>query len=96
MVAKRSSGVERKPPFQIRAQALREPPAAANAGTVASFALPDDLAPTPPDPASGEQWRTADLKRALSAARDADLKNYRVEIAPDGTISLVVSSSPAG
>jgi hypothetical protein len=31
-----------------------------------------------------------DVKRAIAAAQQAQLANYRVEIAPDGTISIVV------
>ena len=36
-------------------------------------------------------WRERDLRRAFAVARSAGLSNYRVEIAPDGTISIVVS-----
>jgi hypothetical protein len=43
-------------------------------------------------------WREADVKRALNAAEKARLRSYRVDIAPDGTISIVVGSpvKPAG
>lgn len=42
-------------------------------------------------------WREADVKRALNAAEKARLRSYRVDIAPDGTISIVVGavSKPA-
>ena len=93
MVAKRSSGaVAGKPPFVIQAQVLRERQAAVNAGGIASFVLPDEPAAVDRPDGAGA-WRTADLKRALAAARDAGLSDYRVEIAPDGTIALVVGAS---
>ncbi|MXO89115.1 hypothetical protein [Alteraurantiacibacter aestuarii] len=34
-----------------------------------------------------------DVQRAISAARDAGLRDYRVEIAPDGTIAIVVGAA---
>ncbi len=37
-------------------------------------------------------WRERDLKRAIGAAQKAGLIAYRVEIAPDGTISVVVGN----
>lgn len=36
------------------------------------------------------QWRETDLRRAIGAAKRAGLRFYSVEIAPDGTISIVV------
>jgi hypothetical protein len=33
------------------------------------------------------------VKRAIGAAEKAGLHNYRVEIAPDGTIAIVVGMS---
>lgn len=38
-------------------------------------------------------WREADVKRALSAAEKARLRSYRVDITPDGTISIVVGGA---
>ena len=38
-------------------------------------------------------WREADVKRALNAAEKARLRSYRVDIAPDGTISIVVGAA---
>lgn len=49
--------------------------------------------PGPPDPAASAgpgEWRDADLQRAIRAAEEAGLADYRVEIAPDGTITIVV------
>lgn len=41
------------------------------------------------------QWRQADVKRAIAAAEKAGLPSYRIEIAPDGTITIVVGASTA-
>jgi hypothetical protein len=38
----------------------------------------------------GGKWRQPDLRRALAAAEQAGLRDYRVELAPDGTISIIV------
>ena len=60
--------------------------------------MPDDT----PDEAGPEEarrrtpWRQADVRRAIAAAEKAGLTDYRVEIAPDGTISIVVGLPPAG
>jgi hypothetical protein len=35
-------------------------------------------------------WREEDVRRAIDVAAEAGLQNYRVEIAADGMISLVV------
>ncbi len=40
----------------------------------------------------GATWREADVKRALAAAEKARLRAYRVDIAPDGTISIIVGA----
>lgn len=40
-------------------------------------------------------WREHDLQRAIAVARRAGLKHYRVEITPDGAMTLVVGE-PAG
>jgi hypothetical protein len=37
-------------------------------------------------------WRQADVKRAIAAAEKAGLRSYRIEIGPDGTISIVVGA----
>ena len=35
-------------------------------------------------------WRDEDLKRAIAVAEEAGLTSYRIEIAPDGTITIFV------
>ena len=81
-------------PIQVRADVLRhwEMPLDAMRG----FAmLPNDPTPDPQvdQPPSAVDWRDADLKRAIAAAEEAGLKNYRAEVAPDGTISIIVGEA---
>jgi hypothetical protein len=54
--------------------------------------MPDDpTSPTSHDKKDGKaSWRELDVQRAISAAEKAGLNLYRVELAPDGTISIVV------
>lgn len=37
-------------------------------------------------------FREADLKRAIAAANKAGMRHYRVDIQPNGTISVIVGS----
>jgi len=84
-------------PIQIRSQLLRQEHAVAPPGAASGFAMM-------PDGGNGEQgkapprgdgsWREADLKRAIAAAQEAGLSHYAVEIAPDGTIAIVVGINP--
>ena len=74
---------------------LREKRYDAPPGALWGFALmPEDAATdsnvegTAPE----RQWRQAEVKQALDAAQEAGLAAYRVEIAPDGTISIVVGA----
>lgn len=55
-------------------------------------AFPLDVAQAAPAPAKRGAWRERDLRRALAVARCAKLRNYSVEIAPDGTISILVGN----
>lgn len=65
------------------------------------FAMMPDQAATPSTKDQTHrkaQWRQSDVKRAIAAAEQAGLRLYRVEIALDGTISIVVgapSETPA-
>jgi hypothetical protein len=80
-------------PIQVKAQALRRLSSAAHAAVWGPFAImPDNLSgPTKENEASQKRhWRQSDIKRALAAAQQAGLPSYRVEISPDGTISIVV------
>lgn len=80
-------------PIRIQAQYLREGHGRAPAGPLSGFAITlDDELPSPIDARRRAAWRQKDLERALGAAREAELSSYRVEIAPDGTISIVVGA----
>jgi hypothetical protein len=82
-------------PIQIKAQMLRRWPRAGHADVVGPFAImPDDGAGAPEETAGGPRkpWRQSDVKRAVAAAEQAGLQSYRVEIAPDGTISIIVGA----
>lgn len=41
---------------------------------------------------SKRRWQQSEVKRAIAAAEQAGLESYRVEVAPDGTISIVVGA----
>jgi hypothetical protein len=78
-------------PFHIKAQILRQSqlePAAA----LGVFETRGDEggATTNETKSRAKGWRQSDVKRALAAAEQAGLDSYRVEIAPDGTISIIV------
>ncbi|HEY7806737.1 MAG TPA: hypothetical protein VIC34_06000 [Croceibacterium sp.] len=82
-------------PIQIKAQVLRRWPLVGHARTIGPFALVPDEGPHPPSRGeSGDKgrWRQSDIKRAIAAAKQAGLESYRVEIAPDGTISIIVGA----
>ena len=84
-------------PIRIGAQVLRERQASADHAAWPGFTLPsDDAASAADQPATRRAgWRQADVKRAIDAAEKAGLRAYRIEIAPDGTITIVVDT-PAG
>jgi hypothetical protein len=78
-------------PFHVKAQVLRKAqlePKAALGTFDARVAEGDPISPT--GSAGRGRWRQSDVKRALAAAEQAGLSSYRVEVAPDGTISIVV------
>ncbi len=78
-------------PIRIQAQALRRR-SAALADAFGPFAiLPETGGMRDDDAASQKQpWRQSDVKRAIDTAAAASLPSYRVEIAPNGTISVIV------
>ena len=81
--------------IQIRSQLLRRMPSAPGSAVLA-FPQMADHAATEKCMGEGRRkalWREADVRRAISVAEEAGLLAYRVEIAPDGTISIVVGAS---
>jgi hypothetical protein len=77
-------------PIQIRAQVLCETPQIAGSAGIADFAMMPDAAGIAAVAGRKARWRQMDVKRAIGAAEQAGLRCYRVDIAPDGTISIVV------
>jgi hypothetical protein len=81
-------------PFHIKSQLLRqmqlEPTTALDvfdprAGETMPSSSGDETRARP-------RWRQSEVKRLLAAAEQAGLQSYRVEIAPDGTNSIVVGA----
>lgn len=98
MATRTSLDGENADSVRIQSQYLRDNEICGAAGPISGFAiLPEGEAlPTVPcPPESGQARRDGDLKRAIDAAKAAGLRSYRVEIAPDGTISLIVGEQSA-
>lgn len=58
--------------------------------------MADDQASSPDEGAHDAGWCNEDLKRAIAVAEEAGLTSYRVEIAPDGTITIFVGDPAPG
>ncbi|HEY1124081.1 MAG TPA: hypothetical protein VGE65_00485 [Sphingobium sp.] len=56
----------------------------------------DDPTADPNEDARDAGWRDEDLKRAIAVAEEAGLTSYRIEIAPDGTITIFVADLTPG
>lgn len=58
-------------------------------------AMPDYIADTAHNHALVRRghWREKDLQRAIGVAKRSGLSAYRVEIAPDGTIAIIVGQA---
>lgn len=54
--------------------------------------MPETAAPDPGKKAKPRRghWRERDLQRAIEVAKRSGVTAYRVELAPDGTIAIVV------
>ena len=89
--AERASGTGEGPaPIQVRAQLLRENAAGTRPGSTGGFVLPDPVSACAESLDERSDWRPSDIKRAIAAAREAGLEDYRIEIGTDGTIAIVV------
>lgn len=78
-------------PFQIQAQVLREAQLCAAEPATGNYTIPAGPQAAAASTRSRRGgWRKSDVSRAIAAAEKAGLRGYRVEIAPDGTISIVV------
>lgn len=82
-------------PIQIQARILRDWQSLDPPGAMCGFAIGPGQDASPPEGATRRRrgWREKDVERAIGAARDAGLTSYRVEIAPDGTISIIVEET---
>lgn len=83
-------------PIQIRADILRDWKATTAYCTRQGFTtLPDNptMSAEPDDAPAAAGWSDEDVKRAILVAKEAGLPSYRVEIAPNGTIAIVVTES---
>lgn len=90
LIAKRASKSGRaKRPIQVRAQVLRGLPTRGNA-TFGFFLPAEDPQPIAEGRSRSPHGRQSDVRRAVAAAEEAGLQDYRIEIAPDGTIAIVV------
>lgn len=81
------------PVMRVQAQFLAEVETPGWAGAIPGLA---QLPAAPPAPATQTRhghWSERDLRRAIAVVRRAGLKAFRVEIAPDGTISIVVGTA---
>lgn len=92
MLIAKSVSRERKP-IQIRAEFLRDwKPSAPFDARWGFTTMTDDPAIGPEDETAlvDAGWHDEDLKRAIAIAEEAGLKSYRIEIAPDGTVTIFV------
>jgi len=72
---------------------LRGRHASADGSGILGFVMPEETPSN--DDSTRQRWLDTDLERAIAAAESAGLRAYRVEIAPDGTIAIVVGMAPA-
>lgn len=84
---------DHKVPIQLQAQFLRDLEICGD--STPGFMLPDAESE---NAGKNEQrrrtpWRETDLRRAIAVAKKAGLRFYSVEIAPDGTISIIVGGA---
>jgi hypothetical protein len=84
------------PPILIHAEALREWRGAPDTCAMLGFAMADELPGKPDETRPRGEWLEADVQRAIRAAEEAGLSAYRIEIAPDGTIAIVVGTTGSG
>jgi len=78
-------------PIQIRAEVLRSwKPSRPFDGRQGFATMADDREIGTNEGGGEAGWRDEDLKRAIAVAEEAGLTSYRIEIAPDGTITIFV------
>lgn len=83
----------RKAAIQVRAEVLQDGLASAPFPGASGFVPIAEGSGALSDSGCKVQWRQSDIKRAIGAAEKAGLEVYRIEIVPDGTITIVVGRS---
>jgi hypothetical protein len=87
-------GEARLAPFHIKARWLRQ----WQLEPMAALGVFETRSEEPASSAGGADkrektlWRQSDVKRMIAAAEQAGLQSYRVELAPDGTLSIIVGA----
>jgi hypothetical protein len=81
-------------PFHIKAQLLRRAQLEPMSALGVFDARSGESEPPPVETGTGgrPRWRQSDVKRLIAAAEQAGLESYRIEIAPDGSLSIVVGT----
>jgi hypothetical protein len=89
---------DNKVPLQIQARILRDLENSMLTDPMPGFELPKESSGNwdKSEKRRRVQWRETDLRRAIVAAKRAGLRFYSVDIAPDGTISIVVGEQNPG
>lgn len=86
-------------PINVRADALHKWSESSEAnGAMAGLGLMPQAMATGlnGDQSPPGEWCDEQLKRAIAAAEEAGIASYRIEIAPNGTITIVVPAPPEG
>jgi len=92
MTARASKNGEGTSSFLVQAQSLRDYKPQTAAGPISGFEIlleGEALNAGACAPRDAPRW-LEEVKGAIEAAEEAGLRSYRIEIAPDGTIALVV------
>jgi hypothetical protein len=79
--------------FRIQAHLLRRWISADPKNTVEAEALAADE-PTACADTDSSEAKDANLERAIEIAKEAGLENYRVELSPDGKVTIIVGPPP--
>jgi hypothetical protein len=81
-------------PFHIKAQLLRRAQLEPMSALGVFDARSAESVPAPVEAGTGgrPRWRQSDVKRLIAAAEQAGLESYRIEIAPDGSLSVIVGA----
>ena len=81
-------------PFHIKAQILRQSQLEPTSALAVFEPRAGQGNPSSDESqASGKRhWRQSEVKRMIAAAEQAGLQSYRIELAPDGALSIIVGA----